>query len=158
MSYNGRLLVRVTSAGGAFPVEGAIVRVEGRSREVDGLLRALVTDRDGQTEILSIPAPDPALSLSPGASAPPYSTLDVFVPRQRVQTDNFKWYADISQLAFNGIGHSVINNNPLIWRCGLCIHILDTQFEGSFTVSGRRYTITFFTHAESSTVSARMPL
>ena len=82
MSYNGRLLVRVTSAGGAFPVEGAIVRVEGRSREVDGLLRALVTDRDGQTEILSIPAPDPALSLSPGASAPPYSTLDVFVNGQ----------------------------------------------------------------------------
>ncbi len=78
MPYNGTLIVKVTSAGGAFPVAGASVRIEGRG-DVNELLYILSTDRDGNTDILTVPAPDPALSQRPNPATTPYSMLDITV-------------------------------------------------------------------------------
>lgn len=79
MPYNGTLTVHVTTAGGAYPVEGAVVRILGRSFGVNELSYALFTDRDGNTTPLTLPAPDPSLSAAPRPSSSPFSVFDVSV-------------------------------------------------------------------------------
>ncbi len=79
MPYSGSLIVKVTFATGAYPVEGATVRVQGRNADTDTLLYVQNTDRDGNTEVLTLPAPDPKLSQTPHPSATPYTMFDVDV-------------------------------------------------------------------------------
>ncbi len=79
MPYSGTLTVHVTTAAGAYPVSGATVRILGRSAGVRELTFAQFTDRDGNTEDLSLPAPDPALSASPNPPASPFSVFDISV-------------------------------------------------------------------------------
>ncbi len=65
-SGTGYLVVQVTTANTAIPLEGAFVRV---SRDEDGtgaMLYERRTGPDGRTERLSLSAPPRALSLSPG--------------------------------------------------------------------------------------------
>ena len=65
-SYEGAggLRVTVRTADGALPIAGANVRIYDRQsgREIGGL----VTDRSGNTEVISLPAPAAALSQAPG--------------------------------------------------------------------------------------------
>ncbi|MBQ7315158.1 MAG: hypothetical protein IJW83_04040 [Clostridia bacterium] len=82
MPYSGTLIVKVTSATGAFPVEGATVRVEGRSPGVNDLLYILLTDQDGNTSVLTLPAPDPDLSRHPNPAASPYSIFDITISNE----------------------------------------------------------------------------
>ena len=66
MSEYGTLLVRVSTAGIALPVEGADVRIDGneeKNREVHYLL---TTDRSGLPGRILLPAPPASASLSPG--------------------------------------------------------------------------------------------
>ena len=73
----GGLVVRVSTARGAIPLEGARVDV----RSIDGALDAgrsdvitsLVSGRDGNTELIRLPAPPRSASLSPG-NGKPYAT------------------------------------------------------------------------------------
>ena len=73
----GRLVFRVTTGKGAIPLPGARVTLWDRQPGLDpdrGNTRAvLITDRDGRTELISLPAPAKGLSLTPspnGAPAP----------------------------------------------------------------------------------------
>ena len=79
MPYSGTLTVHVTTAAGAYPVSGATVRILGRSAGVNELSFAQFTDRDGNTETLTLPAPDPALSAAPNPASSPYSVFDISV-------------------------------------------------------------------------------
>ncbi len=72
----GRLIVRVRSADGALPVEGATVTVRGADPETADFIRTVTSDQSGNTPILLLPAPDIASSLTPGAEAP-YAIYDV---------------------------------------------------------------------------------
>lgn len=73
----GGLVVRVSTARGAIPLEGARVEV----RSIDGALdtgrsdviASLVSGRDGNTELIRLPAPPKSASLSPG-NGKPYAT------------------------------------------------------------------------------------
>lgn len=77
-SGEGFLKFQVTS--GIIPVEGAEIVI---SKNLGGNIYAgmtLTTDRDGKTETVRLPAPNKALSLSPGNELP-YSSYDVRVSK-----------------------------------------------------------------------------
>ena len=77
---NGYLIVKVSTASGAIPVEGVTVIVRGNEEEQADILLSLLTDRDGLTKKVSLPAPARALSGAPSPASKPYSTynIDVF--------------------------------------------------------------------------------
>lgn len=75
----GYLVVRVSTARGAIPLESASVSVRGSSPETSGIIYSILTNQDGLTEKIALPAPALSLSETPGNPAP-YSTwnIDVF--------------------------------------------------------------------------------
>lgn len=75
----GYLVVKVSTARGAIPLDNAAVSIRGNTPQTSGIVYSLRTDRDGITEKIALPAPARALSESPGNLAP-FSTwnLDVF--------------------------------------------------------------------------------
>ncbi len=70
MTEEGSLRVRVSTAGEAFPLAGAIVKITGEDPENQGLIFVLTSDIDGITETVSLPTPSADLSLSPGGEKP----------------------------------------------------------------------------------------
>ncbi len=73
----GTLRVRAYTAGGALPVAGAIVRIIGASEDNKSVSFTSVTDRDGLSELFTLPAPDRDLSLAPSPEELPYSLYDL---------------------------------------------------------------------------------
>ncbi len=75
----GYLIVKVSTARGAIPLENAAVSIRGEPEAASGILYSLTTNSDGATERVSLPAPARADSESPG-NAKPYATysIDVF--------------------------------------------------------------------------------
>ena len=81
----GRLIFRISTAGGAIPLEGARVIVrdkgtEGKSQRGNAL-RVLYSDRNGKTDVISLPTVPRNASLSPrnGDSPPPFLCYDAEV-------------------------------------------------------------------------------
>ena len=75
----GYLLVKVSTARGAIPLENAAINVRGSSPEDSGVIYSLKSDRDGLSERIALPAPPRSASQSPGEQVP-YSlwNIDVF--------------------------------------------------------------------------------
>ena len=80
LNSNGFLLVKVSTANGAIPIENASVIVQGKDEYNQNILLSLLTDRDGLTARIPLPAPSSNLSQAPTPSQKPYSTynIDVF--------------------------------------------------------------------------------
>ncbi len=82
MSGEGRLVFQISTAGGAIPLEGAEVTIRSRRSLTDGsggeVISILQSDRDGRTEVISLPAPARSLSLEPARDGDPtpYSLYD----------------------------------------------------------------------------------
>lgn len=74
----GTLTVKTESAFGALPVKDATVSFRRQTGDVAKLFAVLMTDEDGETEPLKIPAPPVSNSLSPGGETP-YSLVNVEV-------------------------------------------------------------------------------
>ena len=79
LDSNGNLRVRTYTAGGALPVKGAIVRITGAGDDNGFVSYSLVTDRDGQTDVVSLPAPSVNYSLYPDPAELPYSVYDIVI-------------------------------------------------------------------------------
>lgn len=79
LTEEGTLAVRVTTAGGALPVEGADVRISGAIPENLWVHYLLTTDRSGLAERIPLPTPVTELSLTPG-NPPGYANyfIEVF--------------------------------------------------------------------------------
>ena len=75
----GYLVVRVSTARGAIPLENATVSVRGTSAQSSDIIYSLETDESGLTPRLPLPTPPKSNSLSPDQSTP-YSlwSIDVF--------------------------------------------------------------------------------
>ena len=75
LTGTGYLIVRVTTASGAIPLEGAQVGIREYSPENEGgeFVAALVSGPDGNTEVISLPTHPKSESLVAG-NAIPYST------------------------------------------------------------------------------------
>lgn len=94
-SGTGYLIVRVTTARGAIPLEGARVDIRTYEEESEAdpsvrgdLVASLVSGRDGSTPRLQLPAPPASASESPGAGKPPYArySAEVALDGYRRQT------------------------------------------------------------------------
>lgn len=70
LSGSSELLVQVSTAKEALPVEGALVQISGSSPEGPILYHSLTTDSNGQTTPVTLPAIDPALTLQPDLPIP----------------------------------------------------------------------------------------
>ena len=71
MAQNGSLIVHVYASRAQLPIQGATVLVsqpDGQGRHQ--LLSVLITDESGVAGPISLPAPDVALSQSPGSPLP----------------------------------------------------------------------------------------
>ena len=77
LESQGSLVVRTYTAGGALPVAGAIVRIEGAEEDNRLVAYTLVTDRDGLTKKVFLPAPSVSYSLSPSPAEAPFSLYDI---------------------------------------------------------------------------------
>lgn len=74
----GVLVVAVTSAGGALPVEGALVTVRGADKDDAGVFGAVYTGRDGKTPNIVLPTAPASQSASPGILQP-YAAYNIEV-------------------------------------------------------------------------------
>lgn len=77
----GYLLVRVSTAQGAIPLENAAVNIRGGAAADSGILYSLRTDRDGKTQTVALPTPSLSLSDSP-QNETPYAVYHVDVFRE----------------------------------------------------------------------------
>ena len=77
LNSSGNLRVRAYTAGGALPVEGAVIRVTGASEDNRLVAYSTITDRDGLGELFTLPAPDVNYSLSPSPAEVPYALYDL---------------------------------------------------------------------------------
>lgn len=95
----GILRVQVSTALGAYPVEGAVVTVSTTAADPNGptLLYTEVTDNGGMTPPMELEAPPRSESLTPGA-VQPYAlyTVEVVHP-------NFVPQAALNVAAFSGV-------------------------------------------------------
>ncbi|MBR7112013.1 MAG: hypothetical protein IKC75_03740 [Clostridia bacterium] len=74
----GFLVVQVTTASTAIPLEGAEVTVSGTKNAQSDVIYELKTGKDGKTPRVSLPAPSRADSQRPG-TVPPFSTYNISV-------------------------------------------------------------------------------
>lgn len=77
LTSEGKIRIRAYTAGGALPIEGATVRIMGAEEDNRLVSYSLITDRDGLTESVSLPAPDVNFSLSPSPNEKPYALYDI---------------------------------------------------------------------------------
>ena len=76
-SKSGTLIINATSAGGALPNSGTVVRILGGQEENRDVQYSLITDVDGISERIILPAPPRELSQSPGAAFPSYALYNI---------------------------------------------------------------------------------
>ena len=104
LDSSGTMTVRAYTAGGALPVEGAVVRITGASEDNRLVAYSVLTDRDGLTEKITLPAPSVNYSLSPDPAELPYALYDVEISAPGYYTKRI-----------NGIGvFSGVNSMQLI--------------------------------------------
>ena len=75
----GYLTVRVSTAGGAIPLENASVNVRGGSVDDSSIIYSLLTNSDGLTRTVALSAPPRSSSLTPQDQTPPYAVYNVDV-------------------------------------------------------------------------------
>ena len=74
----GYLVVKVSTARGALPLDNASVNIRGSETENSDIILSLKTNSSGLTEKVALPAPPKVLSESPGIVIP-YALYDVDV-------------------------------------------------------------------------------
>lgn len=79
MSGQGYLQIEVTTASGAIPVRDATVIISESSNGEDHLIGMIITDENGTTPIVPLPAPPQSLSEAPDPSEKPYSEYNISV-------------------------------------------------------------------------------
>lgn len=73
MTGKGYVKAEITTAGGALPVENAIVIITRRENGQTMLVRMLVTDSSGVTALAELPAPDIIYSENPDPESKPFA-------------------------------------------------------------------------------------
>lgn len=110
----GYLIVRVYTARGGIPVEGALVTVTNSDATMPAPHAVLTTDSSGKTPTLALPAPPRSLSLEPSDTSVyprilPYALYNIEIAREGFYTLN-----DINVRVFAGI--TAIQDADLIPR------------------------------------------
>lgn len=76
----GYLIVKVSTASDAIPIENASVIIQGKDESNSNVLLSLLSDKDGLTPKIALPSPPSELSEAPSPSSKPYFVynIDVF--------------------------------------------------------------------------------
>jgi hypothetical protein len=77
LNSEGKLRIRAYTAGGALPVENALVKIKGAEESNRLVAYTLITDYDGLTPEVTLPAPSLEYSFSPDPSEAPFSVYDL---------------------------------------------------------------------------------
>ena len=106
----GYMIVRVTTARGAIPLEKAIVTVHNYAPEFEGgrgdVIAVYTTDPSGLTERFALPAPPRELSMTPG-NGRSYATYNLSVTKEGYYQ---QYYANVP--VFEGI--TAVQNADMI--------------------------------------------
>ena len=86
----GYLIVKVSTASGAIPVENVTVVLQGNDENNGNVFYSLSTNRDGLTEKVTLPAPSVMLSSAPSPSERPYSTYNIDVYREGYYPQHYR--------------------------------------------------------------------
>ena len=86
MTGQGYLQIEVTTGNGAVPVEGAMVIVTQKVDGMNSLVTMKLTDRNGATEVIPLPAPSQSFSESPEPSERPFSEYNISVYKKGFYT------------------------------------------------------------------------
>lgn len=84
----GSLIVSVYTAGGAIPLENALVIIRGSTQNSSGVLSVLYTDQSGNTPRITLPTPSAAESEKPGTEKP-YATYNIEVDKENFYPRSF---------------------------------------------------------------------
>lgn len=90
MDSYGSFMARVSEGSGSLPVEGCIVRIRGSGEFNSDVIRSLITDNDGVTPVIRLPAPNVEYSLSSGNGEASYFTYDVTVTKEGFYSKRIK--------------------------------------------------------------------
>ena len=101
----GSLIVRTVTASNALPVVGAVVRIFGAEEGNRNITRSEITDRDGTTRSVSLPAPSKEFSLTPTPTEAPYAIYDI-----EISADGYYSKRMFSLPVFSGISSLQIVN------------------------------------------------
>lgn len=79
MKYNdyGSLRIRAYAAESALPVEGVIIKIYGTDDYNKDAIHSVITDNDGLTDEIILPAPDSKYSGAPSPSESPYAVYNI---------------------------------------------------------------------------------
>ena len=94
----GKLAVRTFTAGGALPLRDAIVTIRGAGEENRMIEYSIITDVDGLTPEISLPAPAAIYSQSAGSGSASYGIYDIDVTAENYYSKTIK-----SVAVFDGI-------------------------------------------------------
>ncbi len=89
MDYSGVLTIRTYLASKAVPVENALVVITDISSGETKIINSQFTNKNGVTENVTLPAPDPRLSEYPNVSRQGYSLYDVRIDKEGFYTLEF---------------------------------------------------------------------
>ncbi len=73
----GEIIFKAFSASGSLPVPDAIIRIRGAEEANRQTVYSLLTDIDGMTPRIKLPAPDKSFSESPGSPEAGYASYNV---------------------------------------------------------------------------------
>ena len=77
LTDSGGLLIHATKASGALPVPNSIVRIRGAEEKNRFIVYSLVTDIDGNTAAVRLPAPSRIYSSESSPPESPYAIYDI---------------------------------------------------------------------------------
>ena len=83
MNYEsyGKLRIRTYTAGEALPVDAAQIKIYGTDEYNKNVAYSLLTDYDGITAEIDLPAPLRSYSVAPGAKESPYAVYNVEIAK-----------------------------------------------------------------------------
>ena len=133
----GYMIVRVTTARGAIPLEGATVTVSNYAPEFESgrgdAIAVYTTNSSGLTERFALPAPPRALSMSPG-NGKSYQTYNISVAK-----DGYYQQYYINAPVFEGI--TAIQNADMI-------PLPDNGQTDNFTPDGKPSGVLFYLYLD----------
>ena len=105
----GNLSVRTYTAGGGLPVSGAFVRILGAEESNREVVHSLVTDKDGNTPSVALPAPNRQNSLTPDGGGETYALYNI-----EAEKDGFYTKKIFGVTVFSGVNSlQLINMIPI---------------------------------------------
>lgn len=92
----GSFALNASIAEEASPIEGVIVRIVGADDDNSFFIRTLITDVDGRTEKIDLPAKNRSESLSPNGGEVPYSKYNLEITKDGYYTKHIDGVAVFS--------------------------------------------------------------